>query len=88
MYCIVIRLLMNVNRFLFIQIYNEARKFAQGSIIKCCQLYGGTASRHQNNAINVSWFENVVSEIVSTFFWVIYVIEVAILSEFIWTLHH
>ena len=69
---IVIRLLMKINKFLFIQIYNEARKFAQGSIIKCCQLYGGTATRHQNNAINVSSFENyslvaVVSEIVLKF---------------------
>lgn len=55
---IVIRFLMKINQFLFIQIYNEARKFAQGSIIKCCQLYGGTATRYQNNAINVSSFWN------------------------------
>ncbi|XP_055295049.1 ATP-dependent RNA helicase vasa isoform X2 [Sitodiplosis mosellana] len=34
------------------QIYNEARKFAQGSIIKCCQIYGGTAARHQSSNIN------------------------------------
>lgn len=38
----------------FVQIYNEARKFAQGSIIKCCQIYGGTATRHQNTNLNVS----------------------------------
>lgn len=37
------------------QIYNEARKFSQGSIIKCCQIYGGTASRHQNTNLNVSF---------------------------------
>lgn len=39
---------------LFLKIYNEARKFAQGSIIKCCQIYGGTASRAQNTTLNVS----------------------------------
>lgn len=36
----------------FSQIYNEARKFSQGSIIKCSQLIGGTSTRFQREHLN------------------------------------
>lgn len=38
-------------RELCMQIYNEARKFAQESILKICILYGGTSVMHQKSRI-------------------------------------
>lgn len=43
-------------RELSIQIYNEARKFAMGSFLKCCIVYGGTATRYQGDNVAVSIF--------------------------------
>lgn len=40
-------------RELTIQIYNEARKFALRSYLKCCVVYGGTATRHQGDQVAV-----------------------------------
>lgn len=39
-------------RELVIQIFEEARKFANSSYVKVCIAYGGTASRHQGDSIN------------------------------------
>lgn len=41
-------------RELTIQIFNEARKFSYGSILKIAVAYGGTAVRHQGDNISVS----------------------------------
>lgn len=38
-------------RELCIQIFNEAKKFAHGSILKVCILYGGTSVMHQKNSV-------------------------------------
>lgn len=38
-------------RELALQIFNEARKFALGTILKVCVAYGGTATRHQMDNI-------------------------------------
>lgn len=43
-------------RELTVQIFNEARKFAHGSILKVCVTYGGAAVRHQADKIRVSLF--------------------------------
>lgn len=43
-------------RELSIQIYNEARKFANSSYLKCCIVYGGTAVRHQGDQVAVSTY--------------------------------
>lgn len=34
-------------RELAIQIYNECRKFSNGTIVRCVRLYGGTSTMHQ-----------------------------------------
>lgn len=36
------------------QIYYEAKKFAAGSFLKCCQIYGGTVTKHQSSILGVS----------------------------------
>lgn len=46
--------ILSPTRELAIQIFNEARKFAMSSYLKICIAYGGTASRHQGEKINVS----------------------------------
>ncbi|XP_071440595.1 ATP-dependent RNA helicase vasa isoform X2 [Hetaerina americana] len=38
-------------RELSIQIFNEARKFAHSSLIRCCVVYGGTSRMHQINQV-------------------------------------
>ncbi|KAL5278730.1 DDX4 family protein [Megaselia abdita] len=38
-------------RELAIQIFNEARKFAHGSCIKICIVYGGTGTKHQSDNV-------------------------------------
>lgn len=43
--------IMTPTRELTIQIFNEARKFAHGSIIKVAMAYGGTASYHQASVL-------------------------------------
>lgn len=43
-------------RELTLQIFNEARKFSYGSILKIAVAYGGTAVRHQGDNISVSFF--------------------------------
>uniref|UniRef100_A0A905QWL2 RNA helicase n=3 Tax=Rhodnius prolixus TaxID=13249 RepID=A0A905QWL2_RHOPR len=43
--------IMSPTRELTIQIFNEARKFAHGSIIKVAMAYGGTASFHQASVL-------------------------------------
>lgn len=40
-------------RELAIQIFNEARKFANGSCIKVCIVYGGTGTKHQSDNVLV-----------------------------------
>lgn len=42
-------------RELTLQIFNEARKFSYGSILKIAVAYGGTAVRHQGDNIAVSY---------------------------------
>lgn len=39
-------------RELALQIFNEARKFALGTVLKVCVAYGGTATRHQMDNLN------------------------------------
>ena len=46
--------IMSPTRELAIQIFNEARKFALGSYLKICIVYGGTATRYQAETLNVS----------------------------------
>ncbi|KAJ6643012.1 ATP-dependent RNA helicase vasa [Pseudolycoriella hygida] len=41
-------LIISPTRELVTQIYYEAKKFAAGSYLKCCQIYGGTVSSHQS----------------------------------------
>lgn len=41
-------------RELTLQIFNEARKFSYGSVLKIAVAYGGTAVRHQGDNIAVS----------------------------------
>lgn len=41
-------------RELTLQIFNEARKFAYGSVIRSVVVYGGTASFHQARQVMVS----------------------------------
>ena len=43
-------------RELTLQIFNEARKFSYGSVIKIAVAYGGTAVRHQGDHISVSFY--------------------------------
>ncbi|KAK9505265.1 hypothetical protein O3M35_009356 [Rhynocoris fuscipes] len=43
--------IMSPTRELTIQIFNEARKFAHGSILKIALVYGGTATFHQANTL-------------------------------------
>lgn len=42
-------------RELTLQIFNEARKFSHGSILKIAVAYGGTAVRNQGDNIAVSY---------------------------------
>lgn len=44
-------LVISPTRELAVQIFNEARKFANRSIIKVCCIYGGTGTKHQGDNI-------------------------------------
>jgi len=46
-YCVVV----SPTRELAMQIYNEARKFSNGSVIRCVVAYGGTSVQHQSNVL-------------------------------------
>lgn len=47
-------IIVSPTRELTLQIFNEARKFSYGSILKIAVAYGGTAVRHQGDNIAVS----------------------------------
>jgi probable ATP-dependent RNA helicase DDX4 len=49
--------IMSPTRELALQIYNESRKFAHGSIVKTVVAYGGVAAYHQAQEIMVSTSE-------------------------------
>lgn len=49
-------LVISPTRELAVQIFNEARKFANRSIIKVCCIYGGTGTKHQSDNVLVSVF--------------------------------
>ena len=42
-------------RELAMQIYNEARKFSNTSVIRAVVAYGGTSVAHQSNMLQVGW---------------------------------
>lgn len=48
-YCVVV----SPTRELAMQIYNEARKFSNTSIIKAVVAYGGTSTQHQSSQLQV-----------------------------------
>lgn len=50
-------------RELTLQIFNEARKFSHGSILKIAVAYGGTAVRHQGDNISVSDYSSFHSHL-------------------------
>jgi probable ATP-dependent RNA helicase DDX4 len=47
-------IIVSPTRELTIQIFDEARKFAKGSILKICIAYGGTGTQHQASKLAVS----------------------------------
>jgi len=49
-------LIISPTRELTLQIYNEARKFAHGSIVRTVVAYGGTSAYHQAQEVMVSTF--------------------------------
>ncbi|MCL4152062.1 UNVERIFIED_CONTAM: hypothetical protein GTU68_014653 [Idotea baltica] len=47
-------LIMSPTRELAIQIFNEARKFAIGAVVKVCLVYGGTSVSYQHKGLQAS----------------------------------
>lgn len=46
-------IIVSPTRELTVQIFNEARKFSYGSVLKVAVAYGGTAARHQADKVRV-----------------------------------
>lgn len=57
-------IIVSPTRELTLQIFNEARKFSYGSILKIAVAYGGTAVRNQGDNIAVSnTFNNIFTNV-------------------------